>query len=226
MTRPLALSLLAATLGTAALAQTPKADYPAARAAKWEKEVAGIEKAIADGHPKEGSTVFAGSSTVRLWDLKKYFPGKEYVNAGFGGSTIADCVHFAPRLVLPHKPAAVVFSAGGNDLASGTAPEKVADDFKAFAAAVHGLSPKCRVVFVSIKPTTKRWGLYEKETKANALIKSLCAADERLVYLDLVPDLLGSDGKPKPEMLKADLLHPSPAGYDVMAAKVSAALAK
>ena len=105
---------------------------------------------------------FAGSSSVRLWDLKKSFPDLNAVNLGFGGSQIPDSTHFAPRLLFPLEPKAVVFYAGDNDLAAGRTPTQVRDDFRAFVKAVHGRLPKARVLFVAVKPSIKRWELFDE----------------------------------------------------------------
>src|SRR6476659_6230466 len=107
------------------LLQPPADPKDAARFTKWEKDVAAIEKRLQDAPPKPGGVVFAGSSSIRLWDLKKSFPEKEYVNVGFGGSEVRDSTHFAPRLITSYKPKAVVFYAGDNDIASGRKPEQV-----------------------------------------------------------------------------------------------------
>src|SRR6478752_5359555 len=78
------------------------------RAAKWEKEVAVIEKLQAEHRPEKGGIVFAGSSTVRLWDLARSFPDWKATNSGFGGSEIRDVTRFADRLVFKHEPRAIV----------------------------------------------------------------------------------------------------------------------
>jgi len=201
------------------LAQAPPAK-PVDLEAKWGKSIATIEQKLKANPPKEGSTMFAGSSTVVRWKLDDYFPQKDYTNVSFGGSKIAECVHFAPRIVQPYKPGTVVLACGGNDLASGISPEQVAEDFKDFVAAVRKTSPSCRVVFLSIKPTPKRLTLREKEDRANALIQEICKKGERLTFLDLTADLVDKDGKPKREMLVDDLLHPSHEAYVVIAARL------
>jgi lysophospholipase L1-like esterase len=194
------------------------------RFARWEKEVAAIEKRLKDDPPKAGAVFFAGSSSVRLWDLKKSFPGEPHVNVGFGGSVIADSAHFAPRLITPHRPKAVVLYAGDNDIAAGRTPEQVLADFKAFCAAVWEDVPGCRVLFVSIKPSVLRWKQFETQTKANALVRDFCKTDDRLRFVDIVPLMLGPDGMPRPELFVKDGLHLSPAGYEVWTAAVKAAL--
>src|SRR5215218_3408937 len=151
-------ALLALVFTVIALAQPAK---EADRAAKWEKEVAAIEKRQAEKPPAKGGIVFAGSSSVRLWDLAKSFPDWNATNSGFGGSDVRDSTLFADRLILRHGPRAVVFYAGDNDIANGRTPEQVRDDFKAFAAAIHKARPEARIHFIAIKPSIARWKRYE-----------------------------------------------------------------
>jgi hypothetical protein len=194
------------------------------RFARWEKEVAAIEKRQAENSPGKGGVVFAGSSTIRLWDLAKSFPDWKATNSGFGGSEIRDVTHFADRLVFKHEPRAIVFYAGDNDINAGRTPEQLLADFRAFAEATHKALPKTRVYFIAIKPSPARWVKYETQTRANALVKDFCAKDDRLVYIDVVPLLLGTDGKPREELYVKDRLHLSPAGYEALIGAVRKAV--
>jgi lysophospholipase L1-like esterase len=193
---------------------------------KWGKNISAIEAKLREHPPKEGGVMFAGSSTIVRWDLDKYFPGKGYANVGFGGSKLSECVYFTPRILQPFKPGTVVISCGGNDIAAGVMPEQVAEDFKAFVAAIRKTSPSCRIMFTSIKPTLKREANWDKEQKANTLIRDICTKGDRLTFIDLTMELLGADGKAKREMLVDDLLHPSHEAYVLMAAKVKNAIEK
>ena len=214
--------LLAVSVVALPAAQEPKKD--ADKFARWEKDVTAIEKRMADKPPKPGCVVFAGSSTIRLWNLDKSFPDAGFVNVGFGGSQIPDSTHFAGRLITPHKPRAVVFYAGDNDIAAGRTPEQVAADFKAFCAKVHESVPKCRVLFLAVKPSVARWKRFDEQKKANALVRELCASDSRLTYVDTVPLMLGSDGTPDASLFVKDGLHLSPAGYEKWTGAVRKAL--
>jgi uncharacterized sulfatase len=180
---------------------------------RWEKEIQAIEARDKEKPPPEGGIVFAGSSSIRLWDLGKSFPGLPVVNRGFGGSQIPDSTHFAGRLILKPKPRTVVFYAGDNDIAAGRTPEQVRDDFKAFAATVHKGLPKTRIVFVAIKPTPARWKLFDAQKKANALVEAYCKEDGRLTFVDVVKPMLGEDGKPRPGLYAKDGLHLNDEGY-------------
>jgi lysophospholipase L1-like esterase len=192
--------------------------------ARWEKNIVAIEKRLSANPPKEGSVFFAGSSSIVQWDLKKSFPEAGYINVGFGGSVIADSTHFAPRILTPHKPGTIVFYAGDNDIARGNKPEQVLEDFKAFVAVVRKDNPSCRVLFVAVKPSLARWKLFEVQKKANALVKDFCAKGEQLVYVDIVPLMLGSDRMPIPDLFVKDGLHLSPKGYELWNAEVKKAL--
>ncbi len=197
---------------------------PDPRFEKWEKEVAGIEAKLKKDPPAKGGVVFAGSSSIRLWKLDKSFPDRKYINAGFGGSEIRDSTMFADRLILPHEPKTIVFYAGDNDIASKRKPEQLRDDFTAFAKVVHAKLPKTRILYLPVKPSIARWKMYDVQQAANRMVKGVCEADPRLVYVDIVPVTLGTDGKPNPEFFQKDGLHLTDAGYAAWTTVVKKAL--
>jgi lysophospholipase L1-like esterase len=183
------------------------------RFSRWEKEIAALEKQDQDRPPPKGGIVFVGSSSIRLWNLAKSFPDLDVINRGFGGSEMADSVHFAPRLVLKHQPRLVVVYAGDNDLAAGKTPEQVSEAFKALVAVIHKELPRARVVFIPIKPSVARWKLIDKIRQANSLVEKVCKQDERLVYVDTFTPMLGEDAKPRAELFAKDGLHLNEKGY-------------
>ena len=210
MRRTLSVILLGLVTPTLLAQSTKDAD----RATKWEKEIAAIEKRLVEMPPDKGGIVFAGSSTIRMWNLTAAFP--KVTNCGFGGSEIRDVTHFADRIILKHEPRAIVFYSGDNDLNSRRTPEQVVSDFKALAEVVHNRLPKTRIYFISIKPSLARWKQFDAQSKANALVKKLCETDERLGYVDIVPKMLGSDGQPRAELFVKDGLHLSKQGYEIL----------
>ena len=184
---------------------------------KWEKAIAAFEKQDAEKPPPANAILFVGSSSIRLWNLSKSFPDMEAINRGFGGSQLADSVHFAPRIILKHRPRMVVLYSGDNDLAFGKMPEQVAADFQAFVKAIHQDLPQTRIAFISVKPSLARWRLVDKIQQINALIKASCQGDERLVYVDVFQAMLGEDGKPRRELFAPDGLHLNEKGYQLWA---------
>jgi lysophospholipase L1-like esterase len=188
--------------------------------AKWTKEIAAFEKQDSQKMPAENGIVFVGSSTIRLWNLEKTFPDLTPLNRGFGGSQLADSVHFAPRIVLKYKPRTVLLYAGDNDLASKKTPEQVAADFREFVAVVHKELPQTKILFLSIKPSVKRWNIWDKGQKANALIEAICKADPLCSYIDDSKIILGPDGKPQADLFQKDGLHLNDKGYELLARTV------
>jgi lysophospholipase L1-like esterase len=187
---------------------------------KWEKDVAALE-----AKPSVGDVVFIGSSTIRMWDVEKHLPGLKINNRGFGGSTIADSVRYADRILIPLKPKTVLLFAGGNDINQGKTPEAVFEDYKAFVAKVRGALPETRILFMSIFPNLKREEQLPKTKALNALIAAHVKGDPKLGYVD-VASALCPDGKPRAEVLKEDKLHLNDEGYVIVSKVVREALTK
>jgi lysophospholipase L1-like esterase len=180
---------------------------------RWEKDIAAFERQDRDKPPPKHAILFVGSSSIRRWDVSKSFPGLEVINRGFGGSQLADSVHFAPRIVLKHEPRIIILYAGDNDIAAGKTPEQVFADFQAFVRTVQKALPRTRIVFLSIKPSLRRWPLWPKMRQTNVLIERECKKDERLAYLDVAAPMVGTDGKPRPDLFVEDGLHLNEQGY-------------
>lgn len=194
---------------------------------KWEREVREAERRLERLAPKPGGVVFAGSSSIRLWKLDRSFPGLDAINAGFGGSTLADGARYADRLVWRWRPRVVVLYAGDNDLANGLTPDRVVHDFLSYATAVHAALPDCRLIFLSIKPSASRWHLWPQAREANARIRAICEAvgERRLQFVDVATPLLGADGLPDPRLFDDDRLHLNAAGYEKWRAALDPVLA-
>ena len=180
---------------------------------RWAEAIAAFEKQDADRPPKTGGVLFVGSSSIRKWDLPKYFPSSNYLNRGFGGSEISDSIHFAEQLILKHAPRCVVVYAGENDITAGESPETLARDFRDLTQVIHQRLPKARIIFIAIKPSLSRWHLYPKMNDANRRIAEQCEADARLHFVDICTPMLGADGRPRPSLFARDGLHLNHDGY-------------
>jgi lysophospholipase L1-like esterase len=217
------LALLVTAAVQPPLAPPPRVADPFA---KWEKSIVAIEKRLRANPPRPGAVFFAGSSSIVLWDLKKWFPDRDFVKVGFGGSVIRDSTHFAQRILTPYKPGTIVFYAGDNDVAQNRTPEEVLADFKAFVVAIRADNPSCRVLFIPIKPSLARWKLFDAQKQANGLVREFCSRENRLGYIDIVPLMLGAGGTPDPSLFVKDGLHLSEKGYEIWTAEVRKALEK
>ena len=201
----------APAVGAAPTAGAPTA--PNDRFAKWEKEIAAFETKDAKVAPPADPILFAGSSTIRMWNVKKSFPDLPVMNRGFGGSEIEDSTHFAPRIILKYKPRIIVFYAGDNDINGGKKPARILSDFQAFVRTVHDALPATKILFLSIKPSLARIKQVDRQKEANRLVEQFCKTDPQLLYVDTTACMLGADGKPRPELFRPDGLHMTDAGY-------------
>jgi lysophospholipase L1-like esterase len=205
--------LLATILLLPGVAQLAAADEPRSPE-RWEKAVSEMEAKLAKRTPAPDTTLFIGSSSIRLWDLPGSFPALSTVNHGFGGSETSDAVHFFDRLVKPVQPARIVMYAGDNDIAKGKTPQQVHADFLAFTRLMREhLSPDTPLFYIAIKPSIKRWELREPMQQANNAIRKTCEDSASLHFVDIWAPMLGPDQTPRPELFAKDGLHLNDAGY-------------
>ena len=199
---------------------TAPARVPAAAQDRWAEAMAAFEQQDRAAPPAHGGIVFVGSSSIRLWDLARSFPGMPVVNRGFGGSEIIDSVNHVDLLALRHTPRMIVFYAGDNDIAAGKTPQQVAGDFGTFVARVRAALPSTRIAFIGIKPSILRWALVGKMREANALVRAQAEHDDRLAFIDVDGPMLGWDEKPRRDLFVEDGLHMTPKGYELWTALV------
>lgn len=216
---------------------------------RYYTENAELRKLPAD--PKR--VVFIGDSITELWNLAESFPGASYVNRGISGQTTPQMLVRMFPDVIALKPAAVVILAGTNDISKATGvatAEMVENNIQAMAqlAAANGI----KVVLAAILPTddtpvrppataTQRFGPQQPAgvripprpknsemrpptdiLKLNAWMRDY-ARSAGFTYLDYYTAMVDADGMLR-DGLSNDGVHPTPAGYAVMAPLVSDAL--
>jgi lysophospholipase L1-like esterase len=193
--------------------------------APFENEIKAFEQSDRTSPPPKDAVLFLGSSSIRLWKtLERDMPGVKVINRGFGGSHIEHSVRYADRIALPYRPKLIVFYAGDNDVFAGKSPNRVLDDFKAFVAKVRGGLPRTKILYVSMRPTVARWHLRGRQWLADQMIRDYADAEPNVEYVDVVPTLLGPDGKPRADYLVADKLHLNADGYRAWTAVIRPAV--
>jgi lysophospholipase L1-like esterase len=198
------------------IATTPYARAADDRFAKWEPEIQKFEAADKAGMPPKGANLFVGSSSIRLWtNLVESFPKKKIIQRGFGGSTMADALHFADRIVLPYEPKQIFIYEGDNDLANGKEPRVVADEFRELVRKIRTKLPKTKIWFITVKPSPSRAKLEPKARALNAEIEWWARAQDRVGVIDVWTPMMGPDGKPRPDIYVADNLHMNGTGYEI-----------
>jgi len=190
--------------------------------------------ALAPPAAGEQRVVFYGDSITDGWGRRPgaaaFFPGQPYVNRGISGQTTPQMVVRFHQDVVNLKPKVVVINAGTNDIAGNTGPsslEMIEDNLKSMAqiAAANGI----RVVLASVTPAYDypwKRGLdpAEKVVALNSWMKDYC---ERTgcVYADYFTPMADEKHGMK-EGLSRDGIHPTPAGYAIMAPIAERAIAQ
>ena len=216
--RPLAALVL---LSLSALCRGADAPKPA----PFENEIQAFEQSDKANPPLKDAVLFVGSSSIRLWKtLEQDMPGIKVINRGFGGSQVEHSVRYADRIVLPYRPKLIVFYAGDNDVAAGKSPNRVLEDFTAFVAKVKPALPQTKILYVAIRPSVVRWHLQGRQWLANQMLRDYADAEPAVEYVDVVPTLLGPDGRPRADYLVADRLHLNPDGYRAWTAVIRPAV--
>lgn len=180
----------------------------------YAQEVATLAQRLRQNALPPSPVAFYGSSSIRLWDhLPEDLNNPHALNLGFGGSTLAACVHFFDQLVPLAEPRSLLVYAGDNDLGDGQSPESVLDHFRALSEKIIRFDPTLPWAFLSIKLSPSRLSLRPQIDRANESIRQETARLPRASFIDVASPLLNAAGYPVSEYFQADGLHLSPAGY-------------
>ena len=184
--------------------------------------------------------VFMGDSITDSWALPRFsenfFPGKPYAGRGISGQTTPQMLLRMRQDVLNLKPKAVVILAGTNDLSQNTGPatdEEIEGNLQSMSELATDAGVK--VILSSILPTSSyhvnpslgpQTSLrpLARIRAINDWMKNYAAANKH-TYLDYYSAMIDSEGMLKAE-LSADDLHPTAAGYAIMAPLAQAAIDK
>ena len=182
--------------------------------------------------PRENRVVFYGNSITEVWakNFPTMFPGKPYIGRGISGQTTPQMLVRFNQDVVALKPKVVVILAGTNDIAGNTGPstiEMIENNLRSMAevAKAHGI----RVVMSSVLPVYDypwRPGLEPapKIMALNAWMKDY-AAKAGATYLDY-HSAMQDERHGMRAGLASDEVHPTEAGYRVMAPLAEKAIAQ
>lgn len=183
---------------------------------RWDKSIAQYEHKDSVSKPEPGGILMLGSSSFTIWqDVGDYFPGKNMVNRGFGGSQMSDVLYFKERLILPYRPKQIVIYEGENDIAAGEKPDSIFAELKQLVNWTRGQLPGIQISIVSMKPSPKRWELKETLLEMNKKLKQFAAENEDIDFINIWEPLIEPDGVPVNENYREDLLHLNANGYKI-----------
>lgn len=202
--------------------------------ARWEKDIARLEKKQQTETTKNG-IVFYGSSSIRLWDSIKEDMGPwPAIQRGYGGAKLPDIIHYAPRMLGPHlgkeNPnrcrAVVLFVANdiSGDSDTDCSTTEVAERFSKLLKWIREKDPSVPVFWIEVTPTHRRWDVWPKIENASSVIRTLINNDKHAHFIATAGAFLGNDGRPKSDLFVADQLHLNRDGYRLWSSLIKAQL--
>lgn len=166
--------------------------------------------------PGAETTLFTGSSSIRMWDgIEDYFPGLPLSQRGFGGSTIDDLVYYAPQIILPYTWKQIVIYCGENDLANDPTltTDSLFANFKTLFRIIRSHQENVPILFISLKPSNNRLVHLARFKEANEKIRQFLEQQPNSQFVDIWPLMLNEKGLPDSNLFLDDGLHMNAKGY-------------
>ncbi len=183
---------------------------------RWGKSIAQYEHKDSISKPESDGILMLGSSSFTIWqDVADYFPRKNMVNRGFGGSQMSDVLYFKERLILPYQPKQIILYEGENDVAAGEKPDSIFAELMQLVEWTRVQIPGIQISLVSMKPSPKRWELKETMQVMNQKLKQFASENEYIDFINIWDPLLEPNGVPVNENYREDLLHLNANGYKI-----------
>ena len=165
--------------------------------------------------PRDG-VLFIGSSSIRKWNtLKKDFPELSIIHRGFGGSTSEEALMYMDQIVLPYKPATIVYYEGDNDIPRRYSAEKIRGNVKRFIDRVLEQRPDTRIYILSPKPSINRMDFWPKYVEAQKALQDLAGEYPSVTYIDVSSPMFNPDGTLNTNIFVSDGIHMNADGYKI-----------
>ena len=192
-------------------------------AAYWAGDIAEFERLDVSNPPARGQIVFAGGGVIRQWDgLGQALSPLPVLARGFGGAHVAHVTAYAPRIILPYAPMAVVISAGGDDLADvgGKPPDQVEADMAELVSLLRpggpGEDDAPLIYILSITPSPMRAARWPVFNQVNARFAALAGATPGVHFIDVTPLVVDGTGRIDGSLYRWDGLTFNEEGYAVI----------
>lgn len=195
---------------------TRSTDYPSPPD-RFEQDIEKFEQEDAKAMPPQNLVLCVGSSSIEMWhsNLSKDLAPLNVIGRGFGGSNTNDLLHYADRIIIKYKPRAILIYEGDNDIAEGVKPIAIVATHILLLDKIERDLPGCRVYLLSIKPSIERWEMWPKTSQVNEALAKLAEDRKTVTYIDIATPMLGTDGKPRPDLFIEDKLHMNRKGYEL-----------
>lgn len=181
----------------------------------FEKDIIAFETADATRAKAEGTVLFTGSSSIRMWSsLAEDFAPVPVLNRGFGGSTLPEVIHYAERIIFAYAPETIVLYCGENDIAEGANANQVFESFQKLDRMIEERLPNTTLIYIAMKPSPARWALWPQYQEGDRMISAYLEGKAKRHFVDCSPAMLLPSGEADSSIFIEDMLHMNAKGYD------------
>ena len=217
------------TAGTAQEAKPNDAIVPVHREGTWMTRHNSFNERVKQGNV---DLIFIGDSITQGWEgagkdiWAKHYTPRNAVNLGIGGDRTQ---HVLWRLdngnIAGIKPKLAVIMIGTNNSGVNSA-EQITEGITAIVQKLQTALPDTKILLLGIFPRGAD-NTHPQRIKNNAVNAEVAklADGEKVIYLDIGPKFLAADGTLSKDIMP-DLLHLSPAGYQIWADSIEEQIKK
>lgn len=160
--------------------------------------------------------LFTGSSSIKMWsNLKESFPKHNVVNMGFGGSDMSELLYFTDEIITPFAPKQVFIYEGDNDIAKGKKTDEILASADSIVNRIKQQLPNARLVFISAKPSVRRWELRNEYVAYNKALEAWTKKQKNVRFADVWTPMLDENGNVRNDLFIDDKLHMNEKGYQI-----------
>ncbi len=182
----------------------------------WENEIRKFEQLDTEKSYPGDAILFAGSSSIKLWDeIGRDMQPYNVIQRGYGGARLSDFAVYADRIIYPHPCSAIVLFIA-NDISGSDSDKSPAEVAKLFRKTLYIIRRKYKdtpVFWISITPTAARWHVWPEIKEANQLISRVCRNHHNTYFISTEQAFLTKEGLPRTELFLDDKLHLNRDGY-------------
>ncbi|HNR43215.1 MAG TPA: GDSL-type esterase/lipase family protein [Bacteroidales bacterium] len=186
----------------------------------WENDIRKFEQLDVEKSYPSDAVLFAGSSSIKLWDdIGKDMQPYNVIQRGYGGAKLSDFAVYADRIIYPHPCSAIVIFIA-NDISgsdSDKTPAEVAELFRKTLYIIRRKYKDTPVFWIAITPTAARWHVWPEIREANQQIQKICNNHHNTYFISTEQAFLTREGLPRTELFRDDKLHLNTDGYRVWA---------
>lgn len=179
-------------------------------------------------------TLFAGSSSIRMWkNIHSYFSelyynsktDTNYLNRGFGGSQICHLLINYKKIFVGAKkdqqPKRIVIYSGDNDLGNNLTPETVVAHYKELISNLRKEGIDVPIYLLTVKPSPSRLAILDKIKQTGELMETELSKLKNVYVINTYQDFFDQEGKLREDYYLRDGLHLQPVVYRKWAAYLS-----